>query len=335
MELNTFLENGALITMSGGKTHFYQDLSASVNEKANYLLAPEFSLHELHKSYAFGHSSQNPDFLRFNQTVEKSNLDWTPDSEAYKVSYQKVQAYIQSGQLRKAVPFMNFKTLKPKDFNQKVLPQILNRLLEIKHDKEYIYGLWNKDQGFIGSTPEILIQKKPQQNEFNSMALAGTLPAKDNTDMLKDIKLSDEHQIVMDDIAKKLFDHKIKWSERSEKVYGILKHLYAEAKFESDLQVTELITRLSPTSALGVFPSDHWRDYSDILHFETRGSYGAPFGFVGQEETMILVCLRGLFWDKDHLYIRVGGGVTAQSVYETEVKELELKFLSTKTKLGL
>jgi isochorismate synthase EntC len=170
---------------------------------------------------------------------------------------------------------------------------------------------------------------------YASMALAGTLASDSADDMLKDPKLLDEHQLVIDDISEKLHDHRLFWGQTFEKKYGAIKHLCSHLEFASTLNLHSIIARLSPTSAVGTYPSALWTKYQDLLQAHTRAAYGAPFGLVMPEQTRIVVCLRGLFWDEGFLYIHVGGGITAQSDYKTEINELELKFKSTKAKLGL
>jgi isochorismate synthase len=361
MNENLFLDNGAIITMANNHTHFFTEIDKTIGSGDNllgkqvpsvnqpYFINPEFTLKALSQQIKFkSHSTQIFDVLcdhhdfNLKNEVSKSSedkltkgLNWISDINAYKEKYQNIMNFFKMGQLKKAVPFMTYKALKPKNFNQEVLPTIIQRLDKFKHPEEYLYGLWSEGKGFVGSTPEVLIQRKPNSADYNTMALAGTLPVNDSIDMLLDSKLAEEHKMVMQDIGKKLFDHEVYWDLPQEKKYKILKHIHAEATFSSDLDLKSLVERLSPTSALGVYPSENWRDYGDILGLDYRGSYGAPFGLVTDTELMVLVCLRGLFWDQDHLYIHVGGGVTAQSIYDQEIKELELKFLSTKTKLGI
>lgn len=337
-DFEVFLKNGAIITMSDNRTFLCSELTLEENTE-EYFLVPEFSLEKIAQKWSFkNHYSLEALSLKAFENLSSnlnSNLDWTPNYENYQKSYLQTQDYIQAKRLTKAVPFVTYSALKPKNFNSVVLPSILKQLIQMKHANEFLYGMWNEDYGFIGSTPEILIQKKPGSSIYNTMALAGTLPINDPINMLNDKKLSEEHQIVIDDISKKLFDQELTWGPKTEKKYALLKHLYSEARFPSNLTLKDLIKRLSPTSALGVFPSEEWMSYEDILKLKERGAYGGPFGLVTSDEIMVLVCLRGVFWDKTHLKICVGGGITSSSIYDNEVKELELKFLSTKTKLGL
>ena len=266
-------------------------------------------------------------------TAVSMNLDWRPESEVYEQDYQEIIKRIDAGELIKAVPFMNYVAPKPENFQTEILPYVLQNLLQ-RSDIQFVYGLWDEESGFVGSTPEILVEGTPE--ELRVMALAGTQAIEDQSDMLQNTKLYDEHMVVVDDIAEKLSGAELSWGETHEAPYGPLKHLRTMGTLKDFKGVLgTLIMELSPTSALGVYPKDQLQKNLDVLHADARGSYGAPFGVIDHGFAHFIVCLRGLFWDQTHLRIRVGGGVIAQSHLEDELKELELKFMSTKTKLGL
>lgn len=261
------------------------------------------------------------------------SLDWQPETKLYAKDYQIIMQRIESGTLQKAVPFMNYVAPKPENFQSELLPYVLKNLLQYS-DIQYVYGMWDEQSGFIGSTPEILVEGTSE--ELRVMALAGTQAREDQSDMLKNSKLYNEHMVVIDDIAEKLSGAELSWGETHEAPYGPLKHLRTMGTLK-DFKgaLGTLLMELSPTSALGVYPKAELQNNSDVLRFGDRGSYGAPFGVIDHGFAHFIVCLRGLFWDETHLRIRVGGGVVAQSQFEDEMKELELKFNSTKTKLGL
>ncbi len=333
--MENFLKNGAVISLSDQKTFFASEFVVDEDLTVPYFLAPKFDLKNLNLAH-------HPKFLtpeiplsvlEAAENTEFISFDWVGQWAEYKSSYDITLSELKAGNLKKAVPFVEFQTKKPKDFNQNFLPQILNKLLKGQSMDQFVYGHWSDESGFVGLTPEILLQKKTK-HKYCTIALAGTLPSTDLTNMLDDEKLFQEHQFVVRSISESLRDQNLTWSLPSEKNYGILKHLYAEAKFESGLTIQQLVSRLSPTSAVGVYPSELWPSQDQILRSELRGSFGAPFGFVTLDEAQILICLRGLFWDKTYLRVFVGGGITAKSDFNTEVQELELKFKSTKLKLG-
>ncbi len=347
----SFLDSGSILTMADHKTYFVETSKKNLSgDLQGYILSPRFSLKELKNSVQIHNLKDNIVLGPNNSTLESlKNADWIADIQDYKVKYENISAAILSKEIKKAVPFLTYRLKKPNDFNQTYLKEMIRYLKENKPESEFIYGSWNQTEGFIGCTPEFLIQRKPYNLKIETMALAGTLPAVDNTNMLKDIKLSEEHKFVMDDISEKLIGYKINWSQPKEKIYDMVKHIHSLAEFDSKTNgldsklnfnlsaihlVEDLILKLSPTSALGVYPKEKLKNFENILCLESRGAYGAPFGFVLKNQFNIIVGLRGLFWDDEYLNIHVGGGVTDKSDYQSELSELNLKFLSTKKKLG-
>lgn len=366
---SAFYDSGSVLTMGDFKTYaclgpnqLFLDSTSEIPSRTltqalafkAVLVSPQFSLNQIQKKWHITNLQE----LKANQftvdediSAELKALKWTADLDAYQDRYSEIKKLISEQKIKKAVPFLTYKLNKPKSFNQKYLPQILNHLITNKPESEYIYGFWNEKNGFVGCTPEFLIQQKKNnfnpelnstlksstQSQIQTMALAGTLPSKSTVDMLKDEKLKEEHRFVIDDISEKLNDLNVSWSNPVEKNYGLVKHIYAIGEFETNdqLSIESLIKRLSPTSALGVYPKEKLNDLKEVLAINTRGSYGAPFGYILNDQFNIIVALRGLFWDDEYIYIYVGGGVTEKSEIQKELDELELKFLSTKKKLGL
>lgn len=365
---SAFYDSGSVLTMGDFKTYACLGINSISSGSSSeipsgslthhmdfkaFILSPEFSLNQIQKKWHISDLQE----LKANDLIpdqllmaELKAFNWSADIDVYNERYKEIKKLITEQKIKKAVPFVTYKLNKPKSFNQKYLPQILNHLITHKPESEYIYGFWNGSQGFIGCTPEFLIQQKNFQTNSNlkstdhkltsciqTMALAGTLPSNSSVNMLKDQKLKEEHRFVIDDISEKLKDLKMVWSDPIEKNYGLVKHIHAIGEFETNdqLSIENLIQRLSPTSALGVYPKEKLNDLRELLAMDTRGSYGAPFGYVLEDQFNIIVALRGLFWDDKFIYIHVGGGVTEKSELQKELDELELKFLSTKKKLGL
>lgn len=345
--LPLFLEKGVLLSQNsqhiwvaenwGRKAMLAQDLAFQAPFGGLCFYNPEFNFKFKDEVIVVANSKKMTADELSNQFDEPTEmlpeLEWEKEESKYQDDYQKIMTRIQAGHLIKAVPFMRYKTLKPKNFNTQFLPYILKNIL--KHsDQQYVYGLWDNSQGFVGSTPEILVEGTVDQLQV--MALAGTQESKNTDDMLKDKKLYDEHMVVVDDIAEKLAGKELSWGETHEAHYGPLKHLRTMGVLKGfSGSLGPLLSDLSPTSALGVYPKNQLSQNEDVLHVHERGAYGAPFGVLDHGFAHFIVCLRGLFWDETYLYIPVGGGVIAQSDYQTELKELNLKFTSTKNKLGL
>lgn len=348
LELKAFLKQGALMSLEEGRVVIgLLDLEADFDKnplQKDYFINPGFLLSDLEQKI-YLETKIIKDKGTWVQIIENeiqaldlAPLKWESDDQAYLESYAKAQERIASGQIKKIVPFKTFKAKKPKNFLSEYLFSILKNL-SLKGGCEYLYGFWSAENGFVGSTPELLLMKEKASDQILTMALAGTLDSNSPTNMLKDKKLMDEHQIVIDDINNKLKNqnkkNKIIWGNSYEKQYNQLKHIKTDGVIQTDLNLFELIKKLSPTSALGAYPSSENENNKDILRPEQRGAYGAPFVWSSEDEYQVIVCLRGLFWDNEYLYIHVGGGVTASSLLVDELKELDLKFQSTKLKLGI
>lgn len=301
-----------------------------------YFLSPEFNFKKVEnaiKAENLCRGDAKKLKFRIGKTHSPGELDWRVDSGRYQQDFNHLMEKIKSKNLIKAVPFVVFKTPKPKDFNAQVLPYILSKLLQ-NSPSQFLFGKWDQSGGFVGSTPEILFSGCKEN--MSLMALAGTVKADDPKPMSEDQKLWDEHQFVVKDIDEKLSPQKVLWQKTTEAIYGPLKHLKTNGfvlNYNGDY--LSLLESLSPTAALGVFPKSELVNNKQPLHIDERGAYGAPFGVITGDFAHFVVCIRGLFWDENTLSIPVGGGIIEQSDYQTEFKELELKFKSTKNKLGL
>lgn len=350
MTSDAFYTNGAMLTMPDGYTYSAQNLSAvepvvsafdSPPAEESYFINPLYDLSQLRRVYRplqISVLSKLGDETHKSQShlgSKSAQMEWSTDWSEYKKTYDAFQKVIGSKELTKAVPFATFTAPRPENFNENYLPFIINKLLSDKNEEQFLYGQWDLDEGFLGLTPEILFEKKTSSSSYQSMALAGTLPANVGESMREDSKLMEEHQLVIDDISEKLQGHQLLWGETQEKVYGSMKHLYSPVSFDSSWGLKDLVAKLSPTSAVGTYPSNAWVNYVEWLKSSTRGAYGAPFGLIMPNQLRVVVCLRGIFWNKKTLSIHVGGGITSKSDYQTEVNELKLKFESTRTKLGL
>ncbi|NCY26052.1 MAG: hypothetical protein EBX37_14780, partial [Alphaproteobacteria bacterium] len=64
------------------------------------------------------------------------------------------------------------------------------------------FGLWNKDYGVIGSTPEVLFHLHGET--LNTFALAGTAKTGEEEKLLRSEKDLHEHGLVVKDICEKL-----------------------------------------------------------------------------------------------------------------------------------
>lgn len=350
---SSFFDSGALISineveliLASNDSNAFSTVpyKSSFLKKEAYFLKPRFFLQEINHPHFYSSTVkvQNLEFKALkpkkdfkNLKESLSSLPWEAEEEEYKSKFYRSMKEIQKGTIKKAVPYMNFKSLKPKNFNSEFLPYILHAISKFQAN-EYLYGSWTLSEGFIGVTPEVLVSRWEESDSIvKTMALAGSAKVSDLRPMKLNSKLLKEHQYVVQDIQESLSDFNVKTGCTYEKTYHSIKHLRTDISFESKNHAETLISSLAPTSALGVYPKTQLSLMKDVLGGEKRGHYGAPFAFVNSQKFHCLVILRGLFWDENYLYIPVGGGIIKESTYEEEREELNIKFESVKFKLGL
>ncbi len=266
-------------------------------------------------------------------TQKMPEIKWQiPDKPSFQNQFLWVADKIKKNELAKGLPI----TLQTgQGFSSDAKVQVLKNILE-KRSEQYLYGFWNSNSGFIGFTPEILIQKN--ENQTGTMALAGTWNKLSNPKPnFQDSKIRNEHQIVIDDVLNQLKNEKlISQTETAALELEYLVHLKTEFLFENS-DTEKFIHQLHPTAALGLYPRSQ-KLFSEFQNFELqnqRKNFGAPFGFVSARQSFLIVAIRNIFWSNDKISIYSGCGVTGASDFEIEWQELEAKRNSVKKTFGL
>ncbi|SEB83683.1 isochorismate synthase [Tenacibaculum sp. MAR_2009_124] len=186
-------------------------------------------------------------------------------------------------------------------------------------------GLW------LGATPETLV--KINNDYFETMSLAGTLPYIENTIPKWTSKEIEEQQFVTDYIVEKLAPLcKTLNTDKTETIKaGTLLHL--KTKIEGKLAVSnsELIKTLHPTPAVCGLPKDSSKQF--IIKNE---NYNRSFytGFLGElnmnNVTELFVNLRCMEIKNSEALIYVGGGITKNSISDREWEETTEKAMVMK-----
>lgn len=192
----------------------------------------------------------------------------------------------------------------------------------------YIYGLWFENRGVLGITPEPLFYST--QQGYVTFAVAGTIATE--LDHFEELILNDskerlEHNYVIDDIVTKLTPLAKDIRVGATEVYnfGPIAHLKTPIHFEFEGDEQKLVKSLSPTSALGGFPSYLCKQYLKRTNYyqlekEDRffgGAYGISYPQLG----CALVGIRNIFWDQEELTIHSGTGIVQESLVDKEYKE--------------
>lgn len=187
-------------------------------------------------------------------------------------------------------------------------------------------------QGFATITPEVLFRL--DGTRLTTMALAGTADAAHEADLRKGPKLAREHEIVVDELHRRLATlGRVSMTDREIVPLGNVRHLRTSLCVDlpavpSGGALNSLIHLLHPTPALGISPRSE-SALALLRHYRQRcgvpEAFGAPCGVVWPGGALFLVAIRGLFWTEKELRLPAGGGLVTGSVFKTEWEELALK----------
>lgn len=262
---------------------------------------------------------------------------WTPiDPGSFARLFESAQGGITRGDFKKIVPviFEHGYLSSPPEWGH------FFRCLATVPQGLWAYGYSIDRRSVAGATPEFLFQS--HGHGYKTMALAGTRPMARADELLHDSKELHEHRFVVDDIVRRLAP----FGNVEVGVLGIMSlpgiaHLVTPIFFieRGDERMTfgEMIRRLHPTAALGVWPrneaGERWLRESDA-GVERRG-FGAPFGFERESFNIALVSIRNVEWSGLELRIGSGAGVLAESRLEAEFEELRYKRDQVKGLFGI
>ncbi|MBV2167123.1 MAG: chorismate-binding protein [Bdellovibrio sp.] len=260
-----------------------------------------------------------------------------PQKEHFRQALEGIRSRIQKNEIQKAVPAIFARSSQTVTAVERA--QMLLTLLEAPQTL-YVYGFWQKGEGVLGATPEVLFEYS--QGVIKTMALAGTCPkaeALQRESLLEDEKEMQEHLFVLEDLKNTLKS----WGDVKTAGPGILElPMLYHLKTEIEVYCTQkppflsLIEQLHPTPALGVAPrSQGYKWMAEFPGQEGRRGFGAPFAFLGPEEALCLVAIRNLQWNRSVSMIGSGCGIVAASEFEREWRELYQKRLSVRKILGL
>lgn len=265
-------------------------------------------------------------------------LTWSePSRREFDEAFARVQNLISQGQIDKAVP-VNFARAKGV-----VGPATIARwLLETTLAPETLwpYGVWFGGEGCLGVTPEVLFEL--EAGRLTTMALAGTLAKADGSaeDLLKSAKDLVEHRIVIEDLRRQLESFGFfRASPTAVMELPKLWHLRTDVQVDLSEPVSafDLVKRLHPTAALGVYPRLFgWRWMRELPGQESRMRYGAPITFdFGDGRALSLVAIRNVQWRDTDVLLGSGCGLVRDSVLDREWDELMRKRESVRHALGI
>jgi len=266
-------------------------------------------------------------------------IEWEPVTiAAFKPLFDSAKEGMRRGDFNKIVPvqFENGRLAERTD----LWPWFFRQLAAIPTGMT-AYGYSYQNHGLAGATPEMLFESDGRG--YRTMALAGTRAADRATELLRDAKELREHRMVVDDIVQRLavFGNVEVEPIRILELPGIA-HLATPIRFEEigveRMSFAEMVRRLHPTAALGVWPrteaGERWLREMD--RGVKRRTFGAPFGLeLPDHRALALVAIRNVQWQGDALRVGSGAGLLPESDLDREFEELREKREQVKALLGL
>lgn len=206
--------------------------------------------------------------------------------------------------------------------------KIYKRLLDL-FPTAMVYCWYHPKVGmWAGATPEKLVSIK--DNQLMTMSLAGTQAFQEGTTPEWGNKEKEEQQLVTDFITETLrpFVENLEISEPKSVRAGNVVHLRTDicGKLSDKAEFNQIIRALHPTPAVCGLPKEAALEY--ILKNE---NYPRKFytGFLGildaNNATELFVNLRCMELLSDGVFLYTGGGITADSIPESEWNETVIK----------
>lgn len=200
----------------------------------------------------------------------------------------------------------------------------------IHFEKGLPYGYWNNDHGILGATPEILFSL--QDSKLQTLALAGTAKKGEESQLLNSPKDKVEHDLVIQDIVEKLshLSSQVTKGQTGISEFKNLIHLKTEisAEISPHTSVSSFVSLLSPTAALGGYPTNRALEFLKSSKFGQKYPkrfFGSAFGMTSKDINLFVVMIRNIEFKKDLLSIESGGGVVNSSDLHKEMEEIKLK----------
>jgi isochorismate synthase len=216
--------------------------------------------------------------------------------------------------------------IKSVSFDETKSFQLFDALCEA-YPAAFVYLVSSKEFGtWVGATPETLLEVH-RKCGF-TMALAGT-KSNEQLNVSWGEKEKQEQLFVTHFIQDKLERLKIQSLELVgpyDFQAGPVMHLRTDFSFDIEhLSPIEIAKLLHPTPAVSGFPQNKAVDLIDIKEAHEREFYAGMIGFVDQHSASLYVNLRCCQIQKGVSFLYVGGGITLDSLPQSEWDETELK----------
>lgn len=266
--------------------------------------------------------------------AESIECDWQSlDATPFSAVFQEIMSRIHSGGFEKTVPVVTESGI------CKSAPiRAIANAMQYQRAPLHSYGWIDGDTGFAGATPELLFSLDDQNLE--TMALAGTARSEDHDVFAADEKEIREHEYVAQTLVSKLLDlGQLSRHPRRILNLGSIVHFLTRisVKLHSPMAPEALIRKLHPTPALGPLPRTT-ETMNQLIGWRQRldcpAQFGAPFGVLHDGRFEAIVAIRGIWCNGTRIRIPAGCGIIEASRLVNEWRELRLKRESVKNFLS-
>lgn len=219
---------------------------------------------------------------------------------------------------QKKIPYTSLSPLGAMD-----LPQSFLNLCQA-YPNAFVYLFLHKKTCWMGAFSELLGKYIKKTSEFQTMALAGTLPLEEAWTE-KEIEEQKPVTKYIEAILRQ-YSKQIYISETYSHFSGNIKHLRTD--FQCRIQpkdLEHLISQLHPTPAVCGIPKKVCMEAIKTFENFDRSYYSGYIRIETDKEILYFVNLRCAEFTKKHATIYIGGGITPKSLPEKEWKETELK----------
>lgn len=209
------------------------------------------------------------------------------------------------------------------DFNTINYKESFKNLCE-SYPNAFRYLFNDGKNAWMGAFSELLGKFNKSTHQFETMALAGTLPVSEEWSE-KEIEEQKPVTTYIQGILKNYSDN-VNQSETYDHISGNIKHLRTDFKTTIKPEdLDKLIQDLHPTPAVCGIPKDFCNENIHKYEKFPREFYAGYIKIETEESILYFVNLRCARLYKNAVHIFVGGGITAQSNPEKEWTETELK----------
>lgn len=259
----------------------------------------------------------------------------------FEEAFEQLQHFFQSGQLKKAVPYI-FATTSVKMSLERFKKALKAALSFVKTHPFHLYAFWDQEGGVLGMTPEkLFFHSLENSDELSTVALAGTKKRGMEKEFENNEKEASEHQLVVEGICENLKAFgSLSIGAKEVLQLPTLSHLMTpiRLKLKNSFQFEEMVKALHPTPALGAFPKEE--GWKWLCHYQSRLDrkfFGAPVGFLDPEEgiSACFVSIRHVQWNQEGMRIGAGCGIVKNSNCAQEWEEINLKLQAIRNCLAL